>query len=109
MWRDSISGPPLVAPADPNFRSCLSARASCIASSMFLAIWSHAIKNFDVKTCASRLVVKKGSMKNRRHESATSVPLELGESLCFAISASHAFSPYSSSLTYAAGCASMRK
>jgi hypothetical protein len=36
--------------------------------------------------------------------------LELGESLCFAIySASHAFSPFSSSLTRAAGCASMRK
>ena len=66
-------------------------------------------QNFDVKTCASRLGVKKRSMKNRRHESATSVPLELGESLCFAISASHAFSPFSSSLTYAAGCASMRK
>jgi hypothetical protein len=31
-----------------------------------------------VKTCASRLGVKKRSMKNRRHESATSVPLELG-------------------------------
>jgi hypothetical protein len=51
MWRDSMSGPPLVAAADPNFRSCLSARASCIASSMFLAIWSHAIK-----TLTSRLV-----------------------------------------------------
>jgi DNA-binding MarR family transcriptional regulator len=31
-------------------------------------------------------------MKNRRHEPSTSVPLELGEFLCFAIySASHAF------------------
>jgi MarR family transcriptional regulator, organic hydroperoxide resistance regulator len=40
----------------------------------------------------SRPVEERSTMKNRRHEPSTSVPLELGEFLCFAIySASHAF------------------